>query len=334
MICFKPAIVAILLFSAFAAQVTSADVSADQLLAQGRVDDVIASLKSRVSTDEAGTHSYNLLCRAYYSLGDWDPAIAACQKAVTLTPSNSEYHLWLGRVYGSKASQSGFLSAAGLAKKARNEFEAAVRVDPNNVDARADLADFYINAPGVLGGGKDKAEAQARELASLDPAQADLVRAKIAEKKNDPVAAEREYRAAIQASSGNAGPWLSLAQFYARTKQFDEMQDAIEHATSARNSPHVLMPAAEVLVRNKGDLTEAVQLLQRYLDEGTVEAYPAFRAHYLLGTLLEKQGDTKSAVQQYRAALALAQNFSPAEHALKRLDRHGREDQSAPSPAE
>jgi tetratricopeptide (TPR) repeat protein len=321
MFCFNRAIVAILLLSACAACAASADVSADQLLAEGRVDDVIASLQSRVSSDEAGADSYNLLCRAYYSLGDWDPAIASCQKAVTLTPSNSEYHLWLGRVYGRKASESSFLSAAGLAKKARNEFETAVRVNPNNVDARADLADFYMNAPGVLGGGKDKAEAQAGEMAPLDPAQADLVRAKIAEKKNDASAAEMEYRAAIQASSGNAGPWLSLAQFYARCKQFDQMEDAIQHAVSARNNQLALMPAAEVLVRTKGDLTEAVQLLQRYLDGGTVEAYPAFRAHYLLGTILEKQGDTQSAEQQYRAALALAQSFSPAEHALKRLDR-------------
>lgn len=320
MFCFKRAIVAVLLLSACAACAASADVSADQLLAEGRVDDVIASLKNRVNSDVTDAHSYNLLCRAYYSLGDWDPAISDCQKAVTLTPSSSQYHLWLGRVYGRKASQSGFLSAAGLAKKARDEFETAVRVDPNNVDARADLADFYINAPGVLGGGKDKAEAQAREMASLDPSQADLVRAKIAEKKNDASAAELEYHAAIQASDGNAGPWLSLAQFYARMKRFDQMQDAIQHAASARNGGFALMPAAEVLVRTKSDLTEAVQLLERYLDGGTVEAYPAFRAHYLLGTLLEKQGDTQSAEQQYRAALALAQNFSPAEHALKRLD--------------
>lgn len=327
------ALIILLAGLALAAPVAIAEVSADQLLADGRVDDVIVLLQSRISSDQTDAQSYNFLCRAYYSLGNWDSAIAACQKAMELSPSNSQYHLWLGRAYGEKASHSGFLSGAGLAKKVRNEFETAVRLDPNNVDARADVADFYIEAPEVLGGGKGKAEAQARELASLDPPQAHLVRAQIAEKRNDVITAEMEYRAAVQASGGRAGTWLSLAQFYVRTNRSDQMQDAIQHAESAQNNQYVLMPAAEVLVRTKRDVAKAVQLLRRYLVNGTVEDHPAFRAHYLLGTLLEKQGDTQSAVQEYRAALSLARDFSPAQNALNRLNRHGREDRFTPTSA-
>ena len=66
------------------------------------------------------------------------------------------------------------MSAASLAGKVRNEFEAAVRLDPNNVDARSDLGEFYLEAPGIVGGGRDKAEAQTQALAALDPAKGRL----------------------------------------------------------------------------------------------------------------------------------------------------------------
>jgi len=229
--------------------------------------------------------------------------------------------LWLGRAYGEKADHSSFFVATGLAKKVRSEFEAAVRIDPSNVEARADLAEFYVEAPGIIGGGMDKAATQAQELASLDPAQAHLVRAQMAEKDNDQPAAEREFRAAIQASSGKPGTWMDLAQFYRRTNRFDEMQAAVQRATSAQESQHVVLTAAEVLIRTQRDLPAAAALLRRYLASDTVEDAPAFKAHYLLGSLLEQQGDTRGAAQEYRNALSLARDFSLAQDALKRLDR-------------
>jgi len=49
---------------------------------------------------------------------------------------------------------SSFFSAAGLAKKVRASFERAVELDGSNVQARSDLAEFYMEAPGVMGGGR------------------------------------------------------------------------------------------------------------------------------------------------------------------------------------
>jgi len=203
----------------------------------------------------------------------------------------------------------------------RHEFETAVQFDPGNIEARADLAEFYVEAPGIVGGGKDKAAAQAREMATLDPAQAHVVQAWISEKNKDRAAAESQYRAAIDASGGKAGAWLSLAQFYRRTGQLDAMQEALQRALTERKNQHILMSAAEVLVRTTGDLSAAVQVLLRYLANGTVEAAPAFKAHYLLGTWLEQEGDKPAAAQEYRAALSLTSGFSPARSALDRLNR-------------
>jgi len=299
----------------------AAELSPAKLLAAGRVDDAIVTLQNRIAATPNDAESENLLCRAYLALTNWDASIAACQKAVALEPENAEYHLWLGRAYGEKADHSSFFTATGLAKKVRSEFEAAVRLDPSNVEARADLADFYVEAPGIVGGGIDKAATQAQQLVPLDPAEAHLVRAQIAEKDNDQAAAEREFRAAIQTSGGRPGPWMDLARFYRRTNRFDEMQAAIQQATSAQNNRHVLLAAAEILILTQRNLPAAGELLRRYLASETVEDAPAFKAHYLLGSLLEQQGDTRGAAQEYRNALSLARDFSPAQDALKRLDR-------------
>ncbi len=296
--------------------------SAQQLLSAGRVDDAISALQQRTSSNPNDAESYNLLCRAYFAVGNWDRGISACEKAVSLQPDNSHYHLWLGRIYGEKADNANFLSAARLAGKVRTEFEKAVQLSPNSADARTDLAEFYLEAPGIVGGGQDKAEAQARSLASLDPVKSHWVTGRIAEKKHDSAAAEREYRAAVEASHGNAIAWLNLAFFYRRAERLDDMEDAINHAASAQmNRPEVLVEAAETLIRSGRNYQEAADLLRRYLANSTVEEAPAFKAHYLLGTLLEKEGKKQEAAQEYRAALAMAKDFSRAREALARLDR-------------
>jgi predicted negative regulator of RcsB-dependent stress response len=60
--------------------------------------------------------------------------------------------------------------------------------------------------------------------------------------------------------------------------------------------------------------------VRKYLVSGpTVEEAPAFRAHHLLGEILEKQGDKAGAVAEYRAALALAKDYDRAREALNRL---------------
>jgi tetratricopeptide (TPR) repeat protein len=239
-----------------------------------------------------------------------------------LDPANAKYHLWLGRSYGEKAEHSGLLAAAKLAKKVRNEFETAVQLDPSNVEARADLAEFYMEAPVIMGGGRDKAEAQAKQLTNADPIKAGWLKGQLAEKYRDRASAENEYRNAIQASHGAAGAWLNLASFYRRTSRLDAMEDAIGHASSApMKQPEVLIECAQMLLSSNRNLPEATELLRRYLNSSpTVEAAPAFQAHYLLGTALEQRGDKPAAALEYRASLSLARSFTLAQNALDRLN--------------
>lgn len=294
---------------------------AHQLLEQGRIDDAVVMLTTEVHAKPDNGEAYNLLCRAYLAEEKSQAAVAACEHAVRMHPDNSNYHLWLGRSYGQQAEHASVFSAAHLAGKVRDEMELAVRLNPESVDARADLADFYLEAPRMMGGGEQKAEEQAQELSKLEPAQGHLVSARIAEKHKDFAAAEAEYRNAISASGGAAGPWLALARFYRARSRFEEMEQAIAHATSPQvNRPDLLMSAAEMLIQSGRNLTEAQRLLERYLSSSvTAEDAPVFKAHYLLGKVLEQQGLKTQAISQYETALAFAKDFAPARGALERL---------------
>jgi Tfp pilus assembly protein PilF len=296
--------------------------SAKNLLAAGRVDEAINALQGRLSSDSGDAESFNLLCRAYFALDDWERAESSCRKAISIEPNNSRFHLWLGRVYGEKADRAGFLRAASLAGKTRAEFERAVDLDSKNMDARLDLAEFYLEAPGIVGGGQDKARAQAKVIGAVSPDREHWIYARIAEKSKDAAAAEREYRQMIELGHGDAESWLNLALFLRRQKRYAEMDEAIVkvgHAPLPRLD--ALVDAAQTLLRSGRSYPLAVQLLRQYLDSGPVEEAPAFKAHYLLGTLLEKQGDKAGAAQEYRASLALARNFGLAQQALNRVAR-------------
>ena len=157
----------LLLLCSFATAAIAAD-NAGSMLASGRVDDAITTLRGELNGSPANAEAHNLLCRAYFTLEDWDRGISACERAVELEPGNSTYHLWLGRIYGEKADASSFITAAGLAKKVRTEFERAVQLSPQNVAARTDLAEFYLEAPGIVGGGQDKARNQAQTTVAGD----------------------------------------------------------------------------------------------------------------------------------------------------------------------
>jgi len=296
--------------------------TAVEKLAAGRIDDAITELNSRISAAPSDAESSNLLCRAYFALEEYDRAEGACKKAVSLDPKNGRYHRWLAHVYGEKADRAGFLSAASLAGKARDEFERAVQLNPNDVDSRVDLAEFYFEAPGIIGGGQDKARAQAKLIGATDPAREHWVYARIAEKNHDLATAEQEYRRMIEISKGDSESWLNLALFFRHQKRYDEMEQTLVKTSQAPMSkPDVMVDIAQNLYRTGRNFGLAIQILKRYLASGPVEQAPAFKAHYLLGMLLEKQGDKTGAAQEYRTSLSLARQYGLAQQALNRVAR-------------
>jgi tetratricopeptide (TPR) repeat protein len=294
----------------------------ESLLRDGRVDEAISTLNSRLSKSASDAEAYHLLARAHFSVGNYEAAITASEKAVSLAPSSAKYRLWLGRAYGRRAEEVNFIRASSLARRMRTEFEKAIAIDGNDVAARTDLAEFYIEAPGIVGGGKDKARREAEIVARTDSATAHWIKARVAEKEGDSAAAETEYKSAVADSSSPARNWLSLASFYRRQGRFDDMQQAITKAVSADGAKNssIFYDAATLLWRARRNLPDAVQYLRRYLAaENKSEEAPVFEAHYFLGQMLEAQGDKAAARREYEAALKLARDYAKAKNALAKL---------------
>src|SRR5664279_4906624 len=114
---------------------------------------------------------YELMGRNYYGQGEFKKATEALERAVVLQPGNSNVYLWLGRAYGRRAETSSMITAPGLANKTRQFFEKAVQLNPANLEAQSDLFEYYLQAPGFLGGGFDKASATAAQIARISPAE-------------------------------------------------------------------------------------------------------------------------------------------------------------------
>src|SRR3954465_4461621 len=244
------AVIMLILVASFA----FADTDARQATAGGNVREVIRQLSSKTAATPNDAEAYHLLNRAYFVIDKWDQAIKAGEKAVALSPNSSDYHMWLGRAYGSKAEHSGWIGGMSNAKKSRAEFEKAVELNSMNAEARTDLAEFYMEAPGMLGGGKDKALAQAEAMAAYDAASSHWVKGRLAEKNGQFDVAETEYKTAIDVSKRPAGDWLNLASFYRHRGRGPELEDAIHHAleadkTNNHKKSNVLYGAAEILYR-------------------------------------------------------------------------------------
>lgn len=253
---------------------------------------------------------------------EWDRGIPECERARNLAPAKSLNYLWLGRIYGEKADRVGFLSAAGLVRKVHSSFERAVELEPESWEARTDLAEFFLEAPAIVGGGKDKARNEAEKILPLNPGMAHWVLARIAEKNGDLAGAEREYRAGIAATHGGAREWLDFAIFLRHSNRMEEMEQALRQVETAPvDRAESLMDGASLLLRFGHDYALGVRLIRRYFSVGAVEEGPAFKAHTYLGELLEKQADRRGAAVEYRAALALFHSYHRAEEDLKKLER-------------
>src|SRR5262249_25454559 len=155
-------------------------------------------LQAAASADPSNGEIQLWLTRTYYELHEHDAAIESGEKAIKIDPASSSYHEWLGHAYGLKAERSGWLSALGWAKKTRREFETAVKLDGKNMAARQALVEYDCSAPGIAGGGEDKAQPEIAEIAAMDVAEGHYAAGNCRRQKKDFAAADEEFTKALQ----------------------------------------------------------------------------------------------------------------------------------------
>lgn len=213
-----------------------------------------------------GVDEFQLLGECDLMQGDYKKATDAFEKALALSPRNAELHRLLGNVYGRRAETASVFTAPGYARKAHAFFEQAVELDPNNREAVSNLFEYYLEAPGIMGGGIDKAESLVTRIAKLDAPAGHHAQAQLERKRNRYEAAEEQLRRAAELAPRQAGRLIDLARFLAdrgRVKESDDTFAAAAHISP--DSPQLLYARAETYIRQKRNLKDARQLLERYL---------------------------------------------------------------------
>jgi len=291
---------------------------ANASLQAGDADKALALLSPLPATGAGADQAQNLLCRVRFTLKQWSQAAAECQQAVKLNGNNSGYHMWLGRVLGQEASHANVFSAYGDAKNSLSEMQAAVKLDPQNGPALSDLGDYYAQAPGIAGGGIDKAQAIAAQLDKVDAGRAAQLRGDIAMAQKNYAAAEQDYKQAAAVSPAPADQWAVLATFYRERKQWTDLDSAIQSCVVAgaksKGPDPGLYDGAGVLIAAKRNPQVAAQMLASYLSGSSLtEDAPAFIAHIRLARLKQQLGDAAGAQQEFAAAANLAKEFNPSQ---------------------
>jgi len=279
-------------------------------------------LQEAASKNPQNAEIHLLLAKTYNEINQHDAAIASAERAVALDPQSSVYHEWLGRAYGAKAEHAGIFSGLSLAKKTRKEFETAVRLDERNFSARQALIEYDCSAPGIAGGGEDKALPQIAKLAELDAAEGHYAAGNCRRQKKDFTAADAEFTKVLENHPKSANLIYDIGDYAMKHSQPDRLLAvASEGEKVAPADPRGNFYRAVAFVLTKKSGGEAESLLREYLNRApTRSGYPRrWEAHEWLGRLYENQGNRKAAVDEYEAALKLDPKSKSANEALKRL---------------
>lgn len=296
--------------------------SAQQDFRAGNYSSAIATLRSLVSEDSANAEAFYWLGRCYYEIRDVDQAIAHAQKSVSLAPANSVYEQWLARDYGAKADRDRSYFAA---RKTKKHLEKAVALDPANVSARRDLAEFCAQAPWSVGGSTDEAITQIDAIAKIDPVAGRLARASFdvnALKRTD--LADAEYKQILAAKAKDPQPYFDALVFYQEQNRPADMKvflDAVARVDA--NDPRIAFYRAAAMIMTGTNLDRAAGYLKSYL-AGTPDRsdWPTHAAaREWLGRAYEIQGRPLQAAEQYRASLQLDPGRTTAQERLEKLEK-------------
>ena len=298
-----------------------------RLYSVGHYREAAAALRAALSANSKDAALHFWLGRCFYELRDYSRAIASFEQATALEKDRSEYHDWLGRASGRKAEDTNIFAAFSsltLARRANHEFAAAVRLDPENLEAQRDYIRFLINAPGIVGGSEERAREQIQKLAIVDAVEADLARAELFATRKRFDEAHKKYQEILTGKPSRAGVYMEIAEYYRDRGDAEHMdQAAAAAAEAAPDDPRVPYYRGVALVLLNKDPLRAERYLRSYMETvaDSVEAPPHASAHEWLGKLYEGQGKLDQAVARYQAALTLDPRNKSLREALKRLKK-------------
>ncbi len=257
----------------------------------------------------------------------YDQAVEYFQHASELQQQNSKYHFWLGRAYGVQAMKANIFKKAILAGRVKAEMEKAVELDPENIEARKNLLQFYAMAPGVMGGSEEKALAQADEIKKRNEVEGILALGQIYLMKKNYAEAEKVYLEGLQKNNQYEQLYGMLALTYHRKNEIPKAFETLEKLIAIK--PDYMNSYAQIglLSASTGQQLElGITCLNKYLslyaknpEQGQ---YSKAWAYHQLGIIYEEQGQKDQAKETYQLALESDSDYKPAKKALERIKKN------------
>jgi len=258
-----------------------------------------------------------------------DAAVKWFERATRTDKTNSLYFLWLGRAHGVQAREAGIPEGAIPCANAKTAFDKAVALDPNNVEGRYDLIQWYLETPGIAGGSIKRALAEAEQIKRRDPYFGNIASGRVLEHQKKFVEAERAYQAARDLKTARFEAHYALGYLHKQTKDYAKALAAFEtvlQLPSNEDRPYQIGRAEAYYQIGRtcllfGErLDRGEEALKIYLQLRPNFYMPSLAwAHIRLGNIYEKRGRHAQARAEYEAALALEPDHKGAKAALKNL---------------
>ena len=266
--------------------------------------------------------------RAAYDLGrtafterKFDDAAKRFEEAIKLEPGVSEYHMWLGHAYTRQLRGANFIRQGIIGRKIGPEYNKAVELAPASVEAAEARLEFYMEAPGMAGGGMDKARSELERLTTLNRYRGMTWRGRVELKANQVARAEEAYRTLRDAFPDSGAAVVALAMFYQDRARFNDAFAVIDaRLEKAPDDTNVVYQLGRAAAMSGQQLDRGERALRRFLAMlGVRDTVNRANAHWRLGMIGERRQDTAAARAEYQQAIALQPQHDAAIAALKKL---------------
>lgn len=326
------------------------------LFEQGKLNEARSFFESYLKSNNKDEEANFYLGRIYFDENDFDKATDWFEKAADYDESNSKYHMWLGHSYGTRAQNAPTIKQPFLARNSRKNYEKAIELSPKNIEARESLIEYYLQAPGFLGGGVDKAELQAFEIETIDPVAGGLAWGRIYTYTDQVKLAFATYSNLIEIHPEAMAPYFQLYTYFFNESDFES---AIELTTKQI----INNDSTAVSYLDRGNALQRVDRFDEALDDyikalsldstmyavhyqiGRLAAVSGTRleigeesikkfnsrsdlfnevtlawSHFRLGTIYEHKKEVELAKREYEITLKLDKDHNEAKEALNRLN--------------